>query len=171
MAWDSSNQAGRGQVQLGLQHAIHDAFARQGCRTALAAEPPLWPEAPWRVFCYGCLTDLGVGGADAPPNPKPDPGRGGRGVPNPKPDPPPTNTKSDPALPAEGPTEVVVACPACRCVFCFDCDTYIHESLHNCPGCEGRGEGKAEALDAAAEEGAGGVGNGVPDGRAFMDAG
>lgn len=31
---------------------------------------------------------------------------------------------------------VVLRCPTCRHVFCFDCDAYIHESLHNCPGCE-----------------------------------
>ncbi len=31
---------------------------------------------------------------------------------------------------------VVVRCPRCKHVFCFDCDAYIHESLHNCPGCE-----------------------------------
>jgi len=134
--------------------------ARQGCRTAPAAEPQLWPEAPWRVFCYGCLADLGVGAADAPGSPdakpKPEAGRGGR------------EAAGAPA--ADGPTEVVVACPACRCVFCFDCDAYIHESLHNCPGCEGRGEGKADALGEPAGS-PGGAGNGLPDGRAFMDAG
>ncbi|KAJ2784992.1 hypothetical protein H4R18_000806 [Coemansia javaensis] len=26
-------------------------------------------------------------------------------------------------------------CPACRHVFCLDCDIFIHETLHNCPGC------------------------------------
>lgn len=26
-------------------------------------------------------------------------------------------------------------CPECRNIFCADCDTYLHESLHNCPGC------------------------------------
>jgi len=31
---------------------------------------------------------------------------------------------------------VVVKCGECSRVFCFDCDAYIHESLHNCPGCE-----------------------------------
>lgn len=31
---------------------------------------------------------------------------------------------------------VVVRCSECSRVFCFDCDAYIHESLHNCPGCE-----------------------------------
>lgn len=33
-------------------------------------------------------------------------------------------------------TGVRLACPRCRQHFCFDCDLYIHESLHNCPGCE-----------------------------------
>jgi len=31
---------------------------------------------------------------------------------------------------------IVVRCPDCRSLFCFDCDAYIHEQLHNCPGCE-----------------------------------
>ncbi|KAJ9178157.1 hypothetical protein P3X46_010066 [Hevea brasiliensis] len=29
-----------------------------------------------------------------------------------------------------------VACPKCKQYFCIDCDIYIHESLHNCPGCD-----------------------------------
>ncbi|KAL5699047.1 General transcription factor IIH subunit 2 [Ranunculus cassubicifolius] len=29
-----------------------------------------------------------------------------------------------------------VACPKCNQHLCLDCDIYIHESLHNCPGCE-----------------------------------
>lgn len=29
-----------------------------------------------------------------------------------------------------------VACPKCKQHFCLDCDIYIHENLHNCPGCE-----------------------------------
>ncbi|KAF2300518.1 hypothetical protein GH714_013912 [Hevea brasiliensis] len=29
-----------------------------------------------------------------------------------------------------------VVCPKCKQYFCVDCDIYIHESLHNCPGCE-----------------------------------
>ncbi|XP_074581481.1 general transcription factor IIH subunit 2 [Curcuma longa] len=31
-----------------------------------------------------------------------------------------------------------VSCPKCNQAFCLDCDIYIHESLHNCPGCESR---------------------------------
>ena len=26
-------------------------------------------------------------------------------------------------------------CPECNNVFCPDCDAYLHETLHNCPGC------------------------------------
>lgn len=29
-----------------------------------------------------------------------------------------------------------VSCPKCKQYFCLDCDIYIHENLHNCPGCE-----------------------------------
>lgn len=31
---------------------------------------------------------------------------------------------------------ISVTCPKCKQQFCLDCDIYIHESLHNCPGCE-----------------------------------
>ena len=27
-------------------------------------------------------------------------------------------------------------CPQCRRLFCYDCDSFVHETLHNCPGCE-----------------------------------
>ncbi|CEO99957.1 unnamed protein product (mitochondrion) [Plasmodiophora brassicae] len=30
---------------------------------------------------------------------------------------------------------LVLRCESCTQVFCWDCDQYIHESLHNCPGC------------------------------------
>jgi transcription initiation factor TFIIH subunit 2 len=26
-------------------------------------------------------------------------------------------------------------CPHCRSVFCVECDLFIHDNLHNCPGC------------------------------------
>lgn len=39
----------------------------------------------------------------------------------------------------EGPetTEAILRfqCPECKNVFCPDCDAYLHETLHNCPGC------------------------------------
>lgn len=38
-------------------------------------------------------------------------------------------------LPGKKPS-LRVTCPKCDQHFCLDCDIYIHESLHNCPGCE-----------------------------------
>lgn len=29
----------------------------------------------------------------------------------------------------------VLRCPACLYFFCVDCDLFVHDSLHNCPGC------------------------------------
>ena len=26
-------------------------------------------------------------------------------------------------------------CPECRNVFCVNCDSFLHDALHNCPGC------------------------------------
>ena len=37
---------------------------------------------------------------------------------------------------AGGEAGVVLRCPDCKHLFCFDCDAYVHEQLHNCPGCE-----------------------------------
>ena len=31
---------------------------------------------------------------------------------------------------------VVLRCPRCVHLFCFTCDNFVHEALHNCPGCE-----------------------------------
>jgi len=31
---------------------------------------------------------------------------------------------------------LVLKCPRCAQIYCYDCDIFIHESLHNCPGCE-----------------------------------
>jgi transcription initiation factor TFIIH subunit 2 len=32
--------------------------------------------------------------------------------------------------------ETASVCETCKQSFCFSCDIYIHEKLHNCPGCE-----------------------------------
>lgn len=47
------------------------------------------------------------------------------------------------------PPPMVLQCPRCTQLFCFECDAYVHEQLHNCPGCEcrqsvRRGEGGEE---------------------------
>jgi transcription factor Ssl1 len=30
---------------------------------------------------------------------------------------------------------LVLRCEDCGSLFCVDCDLFIHDSLHNCPGC------------------------------------
>ncbi|GAB0496389.1 hypothetical protein MMPV_007701 [Pyropia vietnamensis] len=47
-------------------------------------------------------------------------------------------------------------CARCGQDFCLDCDTYVHESLHNCPGCEVAGIEQTSLL-MVGEEGGGGV--------------
>ncbi|GAX86211.1 hypothetical protein CEUSTIGMA_g13625.t1, partial [Chlamydomonas eustigma] len=38
---------------------------------------------------------------------------------------------------------MVLRCSTCMNVFCYDCDVYIHESLHNCPGCQIKTDSRA----------------------------
>jgi transcription initiation factor TFIIH subunit 2 len=35
----------------------------------------------------------------------------------------------------EGEEVLRFKCPDCENIFCVDCDTFLHETLHNCPGC------------------------------------
>ncbi|GLC63541.1 hypothetical protein PLESTF_000047400 [Pleodorina starrii] len=35
-----------------------------------------------------------------------------------------------------GQLHLTLRCGQCKQVFCFECDAYVHEQLHNCPGCE-----------------------------------
>lgn len=35
-------------------------------------------------------------------------------------------------------SQLCARCPLCRGLFCADCDLFIHDTLHNCPGCESR---------------------------------
>lgn len=68
------------------------------------------PEAlQGRQHCYGCLSPF-------------DPGDG--------------RSSTSSAAAGPGPSSVVLQCPDCRLLYCFDCDVYIHEHLHNCPGCD-----------------------------------
>jgi transcription initiation factor TFIIH subunit 2 len=36
---------------------------------------------------------------------------------------------------SEGDEVLRYVCPDCKNVFCVDCDSFLHETLHNCPGC------------------------------------
>jgi transcription factor Ssl1 len=33
-------------------------------------------------------------------------------------------------------TALLVQCPSCQRQFCFECDEFVHQQLHNCPGCQ-----------------------------------
>lgn len=72
------------------------------------------PQAPWqegaagRLHCYGCLRDLSGGEAGL----------------------------SERGEEEAGGAALVLRCPLCSQCFCFECDTFVHESLFNCPGCE-----------------------------------
>ncbi|RXG57435.1 hypothetical protein Avbf_07811 [Armadillidium vulgare] len=33
------------------------------------------------------------------------------------------------------PLAPVFQCPKCNQIFCFDCDIFLHDSVHSCPGC------------------------------------
>jgi hypothetical protein len=37
---------------------------------------------------------------------------------------------------AAGGADMVLRCPQCKQLFCYECDAFVHETLHNCPGCE-----------------------------------
>mmetsp|Transcript_15614 Transcript_15614/g.46061 ORF Transcript_15614/g.46061 Transcript_15614/m.46061 type:complete len:458 (-) Transcript_15614:390-1763(-) len=82
-----------------------------------------------RLECYGCLRSLDAA-ADAALWAEED-GRGGDAK---------AHTAGGKARAAP---PMVLRCANCRQVFCFDCDTYVHESLHNCPGCEVLGTARA----------------------------
>jgi transcription initiation factor TFIIH subunit 2 len=65
-------------------------------------------------YCYGCSSIL-----EAPSVPRLP--RGGR------------SARAPPVVSA---SVIVLRCPDCRRLFCLDCDAYVHEHLHSCPGCE-----------------------------------
>merc|ERR1719343_74088 len=35
----------------------------------------------------------------------------------------------------EGEAILRYRCPECRNIFCVNCDSFLHDALHNCPGC------------------------------------
>ena len=49
---------------------------------------------------------------------------------------------------SSGQEGLVLRCGQCQQVFCYDCDAFVHETLHNCPGCE-CGVGQSEPTAAA----------------------
>jgi len=85
-----------------------------------------------RTSCFSCLRYVGHGGKKM----------SGKGV-----GASPSKTSSSKALTApissssrgvdnEDKEEILrFQCPECQNVFCVDCDAFLHETLHNCPGC------------------------------------
>lgn len=42
---------------------------------------------------------------------------------------------------------LLLICPRCARVFCIECDVFVHDSLHHCPGCDGVAD-SSEPMDA-----------------------
>lgn len=71
--------------------------------------------------CYACLKPVGVRPLEKK---TPKKGKGG------------SAQQQQPGRPTGNPVETLrFQCPDCQNVFCADCDTFLHEALHNCPGC------------------------------------
>lgn len=70
--------------------------------------------------CYGCLKVIGVHVDED------DVGKGGENR---------RKVGGRSAGGGPGPDPLRFQCPDCCNVFCADCDAYLHETLHNCPGC------------------------------------
>ena len=81
--------------------------------------------------CFACLRFLGHGGKYAVSSARDDPRT--------------STTSSAPmsssvlssngGLPQEHEEILRFQCPECKNTFCVDCDTVLHDTLHNCPGC------------------------------------
>lgn len=97
-----------------MQPLLLQLHALQGCG-GLQHDLPPGPD-PAAPYCYGCCQPLGGSGAQREPQ----------------------HAQQQPVDAAGGGEvgSIVVRCPDCRSLFCFECDAYIHEQLHNCPGCE-----------------------------------
>uniref|UniRef100_A0A7S4MU47 General transcription factor IIH subunit n=1 Tax=Odontella aurita TaxID=265563 RepID=A0A7S4MU47_9STRA len=71
--------------------------------------------------CYACLKPIGVRPLEVKASKK------GRNS---------TAKQQRPGRPSGNPVETLrFQCPDCQNVFCADCDAFLHETLHNCPGC------------------------------------
>jgi len=86
----------------------------QGCGGRQADVAP--PFVAGCAYCYGCYLPLGQQGSSH----SRDQGSAAAAA----------------AAGSGGGGGVVSRCPDCRNLYCFDCDTFIHEQLHVCPGCE-----------------------------------
>ena len=80
--------------------------------------------------CFGCLKVMGVrrsGSAAATP------GTNGGKKRRTQAQAPPSASAENPHAPRPEPLRF--QCPDCGHLFCADCDAFLHEAVHNCPGC------------------------------------
>ena len=47
----------------------------------------------------------------------------------------PSQTSKKDGIDDEGEETLRYRCPDCQNVFCVNCDSFLHDALHNCPGC------------------------------------
>jgi len=125
---NSGGVAGSGKITGGSisengKQAIHDDDGDIGfgdiSATTTYRELPL-PGLENTRYCYGCSSIL-----EAPPVSRlSSGGRTARAAP------------VGAGLSGSKSSAIVLRCPECRRIFCLDCDVYVHEQLHSCPGCE-----------------------------------
>lgn len=68
------------------------------------------------------------------------------------------------AEPGGGEASMVLRCRQCSQLFCYECDAFVHESLHNCPGCECGMAASSAPPHHDADGGAGAAANGAVNG-------
>jgi len=73
--------------------------------------------------CFSCLKVIGIQPVEDTSITKKNKGRRIGG---------PTSNNN---LSTDGSSSLRFQCPDCKNVFCADCDSFLHETLHNCPGC------------------------------------
>lgn len=71
-------------------------------------------------FCFGCQELLTSGDGSSSSS------SGGSAV---------VNKASAVSVGGSGNKKMTLQCPRCHNIFCVECDIFIHDSLHNCPGC------------------------------------
>mmetsp|Transcript_13699 Transcript_13699/g.29407 ORF Transcript_13699/g.29407 Transcript_13699/m.29407 type:complete len:458 (-) Transcript_13699:231-1604(-) len=101
-----------------LRSAVMGQAGAQGPRGPVGSEVS---EDCQGLGCFGCMRDLSAALHQTDDGSGPQ-GKGAAGG-------------------AAATAPMVLTCRNCRMIFCFECDSYIHESLHNCPGCEILGMG------------------------------
>ena len=83
--------------------------------------------------CFGCLKVMGVRRSGSSAAATATPGTNGGKKRRTQARAPASASAEDPHAPRPEPLRF--QCPDCGHLFCADCDAYLHEAVHNCPGC------------------------------------